>query len=171
MMVKTKPHREMMKLTMYWLIGIVFTLGLLTMAIALFPKGEAKVGLLGDRLSPCPNTPNCVCSEDPSAYFYIEPLSFDDPADYAWQRVRQAVVSAGGRIQREADRYLWVSFTTKWLRFVDDMELRMDADRHVIHVRSASRVGRSDFGVNKTRVETLRVFLNSNRSDNHHRNK
>lgn len=154
---------------MYWLIGILLTLGLLMMGIALLPKGQARVGLMDGQLNPCPNTPNCVCSEDPSTSSYIEPLIFgsevfgdealNESADSAWQRIKQFVVSSGGQIQTEEHEYLWVSFTTKWLRFVDDVELRMDADNHVIHVRSASRVGHSDFGVNRERVEMLRLLL------------
>jgi len=154
-----------MKTRMYWLIGIVVAFGLLWLAIALFPKGEAKVGLMAGQLKPCPNTPNCVCSEDSLSAAYITPLLFDDAPERAWQRAKQAVVSLGGTIQVQQETYLWASFTTKWLGFVDDVELRMDADSHLIHVRSASRVGRSDFGVNRERVEMLRSFFNSKPSD------
>ncbi len=149
-----------MKTTIYWFIAFILALGLLTIAVALFPKGQAKLGFMNGKLGPCPNTPNCVCSEESSTTSYIEPLSFSDTADDAWQRLKQVVVSSGGSIQTEEDGYLWVSFTTKWLRFVDDVELRMDANSHVIHVRSASRLGRSDFGVNRKRVEMLRLMLN-----------
>ena len=117
------------------------------------------------QLSPCPNTPNCVCSEDTSKPSYIAPLMFSSEAfngsmDTSWQRVRQVIVTSGGHIEMEEQGYLWASFTTKWLRFVDDVELRMDADNHLIQVRSASRLGRSDFGVNRERVEKLRLLLN-----------
>ena len=73
-------------------------------------------------------------------------------------------MASGGTIQREESTYLWASFTSKRLRFVDDVELRVDADKHIIHVRSASRVGRSDFGVNRARVEMLRSLLNQNKT-------
>jgi uncharacterized protein (DUF1499 family) len=179
MMVKTNLCREIMKMTKYWLMGIVLALGLLMMGIALFAKGQARVGLMAGKLSLCPNTPNCVCSEDASTSSYIEPLIFsgevfsgevfsdevfNGSADSAWQRIKQVVVSSGGHIQTEEQGYLWAIFTTKWLRFVDDVELRMDVDSHVIHIRSASRVGRSDFGVNRERVEMLRLLLNSSPS-------
>ncbi len=144
---------------MYWLIGIIVAFGLLVFVIALIPKGQAKVGLTNGQLNPCPGTPNCVCSEDGSASFYISPLAFSDSAENAWQLAKQAVVSLGGVIQAEEEDYLWASYTTKWLRFVDDVELRMDVDNNVIQVRSASRVGRSDFGVNRKRVEMIRSLL------------
>lgn len=153
-----------MKTTLYWFGGIAFVLGLLAVLVALLPKGQARVGLSDGRLSPCPNTPNCVGSEDHSASHYISPLSFEGSAAGAWQRARQSVTALGGMMQKEEQGYLWASFTTKWLRFVDDLELRMDAGAHVIHVRSASRVGRSDFGVNRQRVEMLRALFNNNDS-------
>lgn len=146
---------------MYWLIGIVVVLALLTLAMKLLPKGEAKLSLTAGQLSLCPNTPNCVCSEDKSPAAYITPFVFNDSADNAWLRAKQAVVASGGNIQSQDETYLWASFSTKWLGFIDDVELRMDADNHIIHVRSASRLGRSDFGVNRDRVERLRLLLNS----------
>src|SRR3990167_11397395 len=52
--------------------------------------------------------------------------------------------------------YLYAQCSTRWLKFTDDLELYLDEAAHVIHVRSASRLGRKDFGVNRARVETLR---------------
>jgi len=137
----------------YWLLGIA---GLVVLLIALFPRGEPRVGLVAGKLGPCPNTPNCVCSEGPHTPATIAPLKINDSADSAWQAAKQAALAAGGQIQAEQDGYLWLSFTTRWLRFVDDVELRLDAESGVIHVRSASRLGRSDFGVNRKRVEEIR---------------
>jgi len=133
--------------------------------IRLLPKGHARIGLANDQLSSCPTTSNCVCSEDASASSYVAPFMFSDTVESAWQRARRAIISSGGSIQQETDKYLWASYTTKWLRFVDDVELRMDADHHVIHVRSASRVGRSDFGVNKARVGMLRSIFGGESPD------
>ena len=126
-------------------------------AIALLPKGDAKVGMSQGKLSDCPGTPNCVCSEDESSAFYITPFIIQGPSDKAWQLLKQLALSAGGTVHEESQSYLWVSFTSKWLRFTDDVEFRIDAERNVIHVRSASRIGRSDFGVNKQRIEALRM--------------
>ena len=153
-----------MKNIMYWLIGIILALALLTLGFKLLPKGQAKLGLMAGQLSPCPNTPNCVCSEDKSASAYIAPFVFNDSVDSAWLRLKQAVVASGGRIETEEPAYLSASFTTKWLGFVDDVELRIAADNDVIHVRSASRLGRSDFGVNRGRIERLRLLFNSSHS-------
>ncbi len=161
-----------MKTIMYWLIGIVVALGLLMLGFKLLPKGQAKLGLMAGQLSPCPNTPNCVCSEDQSPSAYIAPFIFSDAADSAWLRLKAAVVANGGSIQTEEQTYLWATFTTQWLGFVDDVELRMDVDNHVIHIRSASRLGRSDFGVNRERLERLRLLFNASVSQHEgHENK
>jgi len=136
-------------------------LALLTLGFKLMPKGQAKLGLVAGQLSPCPNTPNCVCSEDNSASAYVAPFAFKGVDESAWLRAKQAVISSGGRIQTDEQTYLSAIFSTKWLGFVDDVELRLDADNDVIHVRSASRLGRSDFGVNRERVERLRMLFDS----------
>lgn len=52
--------------------------------------------------------------------------------------------------------YLYAQYSTRWLKFTDDLELYLGEAAHVIHVRSASRLGRKDFGVNRARVEALR---------------
>jgi uncharacterized protein (DUF1499 family) len=62
----------------------------------------------------------------------------------------------GGTIARQSDEYVWATFRTKVFRFVDDMEFRMAAEENTIHVRSASRVGYSDLGLNRRRMEELR---------------
>ena len=149
-----------MKSIMYWFIGSILVLGLLTLGIALMPKGHPAVGLISGHLRPCPDSPNCVNSEGESTASAIKPLQFNDTVEQAWQRARHAVVSSGGRIQKEGPDYLWATFTTRWLRFVDDVELVMDGEHHLIQVRSASRVGYSDFGVNRARVEKLRQSFN-----------
>lgn len=73
------------------------------------------------------------------------------------QRLRQIVnAMPRTRVVATTDDYLHVEFTSALLRFVDDVEFRVDVDAGVIHVRSASRVGRYDFGVNRRRVEAIR---------------
>jgi uncharacterized protein (DUF1499 family) len=66
----------------------------------------------------------------------------------------------GGKIEEEHDDYLWTTFTSRVFRFVDDVEFRMVSAAGKIHVRSGSRVGYSDLGVNRRRVEKLRALFN-----------
>ncbi len=108
-------------------------------------------------LAACPDTPNCVSSQATDSAHAIAPLYYGANAADAMQRLR-AIVSGmpRTRIVAAADDYLHVEFTSAILRFVDDVEFRVDASQRVIHVRSASRVGRYDFGVNRRRVEAVR---------------
>ncbi|MBI1194923.1 MAG: DUF1499 domain-containing protein [Gammaproteobacteria bacterium] len=142
---------------MNWLATVPVILVLLIAVTALAPKGSAHVGLQDGRLRPCPDSPNCVCSEAGEKQVgKIAPLSFVGSPDAAWEKAKTVIASAGGEIHDDENGYLWATFTTRWIRFVDDIELRMDAGRRVIHVRSASRVGYSDLGMNRQRVERLR---------------
>ncbi len=106
-------------------------------------------------LAPCPSSPNCVCSEYSDSGAHILPLAADEP-DAAWQAVAAAVEAIGGVIVERRDGYLRAEFTSRLFRFVDDLELRLDQASRQIHVRSASRVGYYDFGVNRRRVGALR---------------
>ena len=108
------------------------------------------------KLSPCPRRPNCVSSEDDAGLSRIEPLTFTGTPETAWECLKRAIQGNGGTLEREGSDYIWAIFKTRLFRFVDDIEFRMDVKNEVIHVRSASRVGYFDFGVNRRRVEALR---------------
>jgi len=115
-------------------------------------------GLAGGTLQKCPPSPNCVCSEsDEHSGHFIEPLA---PAhlkeDNALGRLKPIIVELGGRIEAETDSYLAATFASSVFGFVDDLEVRVDAQEGVIHMRSASRVGYSDLGVNRKRAEHIR---------------
>ena len=125
-------------------------------------SGEAG-GLVEGRLQQCPDTPNCVNSEFVSdAEHYIEPLVYaaGDEARVL-PRLKAIIGEMGGNIQVDKNDYLAATFTSPVFRFVDDLELRIDTDQKRIHLRSASRVGRSDFGVNRKRLERLKNSFHS----------
>ena len=121
-------------------------------------KSGATYGLVDGRLKPCPDKPNCVSSEFVAdAEHYIEPLVYS--ADHAAQvlpRLRTIIGEMGGSIQAEEADYLAATFTSSLFRFVDDLDVRIDTDQKTIHLRSASRVGHGDLGVNRKRVELLK---------------
>ena len=121
-------------------------------------SGEAH-GLVEGRLKRCPDKPNCVCSEFKSdTDQYIEPLVIAaGDAAQVLPRLKTIVRQMGGSIQVEKADYLAVTFTSSIFRFVDDLEIRIDTDQKLIHLRSASRVGRGDGGVNRKRVERLKT--------------
>ena len=85
-------------------------------------------------------------------------LRGDGPATIA--KVKALLQSLPGAtiVDSRAD-YLYVQFTTRVMKFVDDVEFWFDAENGVIQVRSSSRVGSRDFGVNRQRIEALREKL------------
>lgn len=112
------------------------------------------------RLKPCPQSPNCVCSQCVDAPQRIEPLRYSGEGAQAFARLRDLVAGwPGAAVVSEADGYLHAEFATRWLRFVDDVEFLLDPSAGVIHVRSASRLGYSDLGTNRRRVEAIRARL------------
>lgn len=119
------------------------------------PNGQR--GLVEGRLRPCPSSANCVCSQDNDVEHHIEPLSFSGSPREAWNRLHDLVRKQPRvRVVSRDDGYLHAEFTTLLMRFVDDVEFQLDEAASVIHVRSASRVGYSDFGANRKRIEAIR---------------
>jgi uncharacterized protein (DUF1499 family) len=119
-----------------------------------------RLGLKRRKLQPCPGKPNCVCSEYEGAVAYVAPIVFMGEPDAAWQRLQSVIgkLSRAKVIETAAD-YVRAEFTSRILRFVDDVEFRLDRQSGVIQVRSASRIGYSDMGVNRRRVEEIRALF------------
>ena len=112
-------------------------------------------------LKPCPSSPNCVSSlADEDEKHRVAPLSWTGDWVQAKSRLRQAVLSAGdATFVQETETYWHVEFKSRIFRFVDDVEFVFDRDSQLIHVRSASRIGYSDLGVNRKRVEKIRSLF------------
>ena len=145
---------------------LVLTIGsvLFLLILSIVSRKKPLVGLVNGRLRSCPNRPNCVCSEDKDHPSYIEPVAFSGSAKGKWEKAKQVIRETGGKIVREEDDYLWAIFRSRIFRFVDDLELRMDEKNRLIHIRSSSRVGYSDMGVNRRRIEDFRLRFNSMKS-------
>jgi len=138
---------------MYWWLLLIPAVGWALLAIPSWRR--PVVGLADGHLRKCQSSPNCVCSEGETGDHAITPLVFLDKPEAAWERLIQVLESTPRSqiVTREAS-YLHVEFVTPLMRYVDDVEFRLDGQQ--IHVRSASRVGRSDLGANRARVEKLR---------------
>lgn len=122
-------------------------------------KRPGNLGVHDGRLAPCKRTPNCVSSQaDPAdRRHYVAPLAFQGAAEAAMAALKRTVETApGARLVRADADYLYAEFRSRVIRFVDDVEFVLDRRNGVFHVRSASRVGKHDFGVNRARVEALR---------------
>lgn len=114
-----------------------------------------------NRLAPCPKSPNCVSSKDPMDKNYVQPLRYTGNKDAAYQKLVTLISSyQRARIVAKEANYLRAEFRSAILRFVDDVEFLFSADQQVIDVRSASRVGYYDFGVNRRRIEDIRKKWN-----------
>jgi uncharacterized protein (DUF1499 family) len=119
-------------------------------------KRPTNLGVRNGRLAPCKRSPNCVSSQaDPlDAEHYIAPISYSG----TMQALREAIAGLPlATLVTVEGNYLYAEFRTPILRFVDDVEFLKDGE--VLHVRSASRLGRRDFKANRNRVEQLRRFL------------
>ena len=116
-----------------------------------------NLGLKNQLLSPCPRTPNCVSSQEKNSQHRIQPIIFEGSLEHSKERLYLVINSMPGtRIITQEDVYWHVEFTTQLLRFIDDVEFYFDESQSLIHVRSASRQGYWDLGVNRRRVETIR---------------
>lgn len=129
-------------------------------------KRPTNLGVHEGKLAPCPNTPNCVSSQSQDIKHKIEPLAYNSTPAKVLANLRTVIQNtARTKIIQETSNYLYVEFTSAIMGFVDDVEFYLDEDAKVIHVRSASRLGQSDLGVNRKRIETIRTEfekLNSN---------
>ncbi len=108
----------------------------------------------------CPDSPNCVSSLASDSAHYIAPLTFSDQTEAAMQRLKAALLSEKRMtIVTEQTNYLHGEVRSLIFRFVDDVEFTLVPEQGVFHARSSSRVGYSDFGVNRRRIERIRQLF------------
>ena len=144
-----------------WRLRIPLGIGLLMAAVfvgcrASTPRSQ---GLVDGRLTPCPSSPNCVSSEEDGEAFVAPFGPFEDPTAAFRELLRWCRAQEDCEVRSATEDYAWIVFYTPLLKFADDLELRVDSEAGVVHVRSASRLGYSDLGVNGERVERLRSTL------------
>lgn len=153
-----------------WLLGAVVVLGIALLAAGragLLQGREPALGVRDGRLKPPSKTPNSVSSQAAlhpghpmRAHAEIAPLPLSGSGPETIARI-QAIAEAmpGARVVRREPDYLYVQFTTRLLRFVDDAEFWFDPAAQVVQVRSSSRIGHGDRGVNRERIEAIRARL------------
>ncbi len=114
------------------------------------------------KLKECPQSPNCVSSQSTDDLHRIEPLRYSGTSKEAMASLVVLLNSMKrAKIVIQTENYLHIEFTSALCRFVDDVEFVIDAQEKVIHVRSASRVGYSDLGANRKRVEKIREVFSA----------
>jgi uncharacterized protein (DUF1499 family) len=112
------------------------------------------------KLPPCRDSPNCVSSQAEDAKHFIEPFKISGSPQEAWKTLKDAINNQSRMaITHETSDTLHAEATSLVFGFVDDINVILDVDTNLIHIRSASRKGHSDFGVNRKRIEALRLQL------------
>ncbi len=112
------------------------------------------------RLAPCPSSPNCVSSDATDALHSIAAYRIRGDVETAWKGLVSHLAGLPRvEVVRNEGGYLQAVFTTRLMRFRDDVEFQLDERAGVIRVRSASRIGHGDMGVNRERIESIRAAL------------
>src|SRR3954464_7121153 len=106
-------------------------------------------------LKPCPKSPNCVSTQSPDAAHRMEPLPYGDLAEARARLLAVLAAAPRAKVVTVEDGYVHAEFRSALFPFVDDVEFLFDEATQRLHFRSASRLGRSDFGVNRKRMEEL----------------
>ena len=109
----------------------------------------------------CPEKPNCVSTKNSSIENTIKPIFYKGSHDNAKQNLLLAIKKfRSAKVKKELDQFIHVEFTSNIFRFIDDVEFYL-TEKGVIHFRSASRIGYSDLGVNRRRIEIIRIAFNN----------
>lgn len=119
-----------------------------------------ELGIQHGKLLPCPSTPNCVVSQDAGEDHAIAPIAYTRSRDEARELLTKVLgVVPRTEILTQQENYIRVKSTSRMMGFVDDTEFYLPEDEPVIHVRAAARLGESDLGVNRRRLEQIRFAL------------
>ena len=121
------------------------------------PSKPGNLGLTDGKLGGCPSSPNCVSSEANDAAHRVASIEFTGSIADA----KEQLVHIVGQLPRislvtERENYLHFECRSKIFRFIDDLEFYLDAKSKSIQMRSASRIGYSDLGVNRDRANKIR---------------
>ena len=138
----------------------------LKLALILFMVGGCsgkrpdEIGIDPSGLRGCPKSPNCVSSEAKDKQHAIESFCLKGDPNVSWPLIQDEIVSMSRWVIVTATHnYIHVECKSRIFRFIDDLELYFNSSNGIISIRSASRVGYSDFGANRRRVEFLRSEL------------
>jgi uncharacterized protein (DUF1499 family) len=152
---------------------IIFTLLLIAIASLFIYQSQTNqslfvgttptnLGVTNGNLAPCLATPNCVSTQaninDPT--HYITPIKYESDPNTAQAKLRELLESQKlTKIVTQTENYIYAQFTSRLMGFVDDVEFYFTPEAKLIHVRSASRLGESDLGVNRQRIEQIRSVI------------
>ncbi len=142
-----------------WRLLLLF--GIILSSTACQRKIHMNVGIENQKLKPCPESPNCIVSQYPSdTQHFLEPWHYS----VSHKRFREKLLellqeTKRVHIEKQSEEYVHATFKIPVFGFVDDVEFYLPKIEQVVHYRSASRVGHSDLGVNKRRMDNIRKTL------------
>lgn len=138
--------------------GLVFLTGLVMLVIS--ACGGGIFGVTGGELQPCPASPNCVSSFAKDERHAIAAIEIEGVPHAAWRALEAELESRPHvEIVTRSEGYLHAVFTTKLMRYRDDVEFYLRPAAHEIALRSTSRMGYGDMGANRDRIESIRAAL------------
>ncbi len=119
-----------------------------------------NIGLHEKKLADCPSSPNCVVSQGEDLDHYIDPIHYSGDRQTVYKTLLDVIsVIPRTEITESTPNYIRTESHSRLLGFVDDLEFYFPDDENIIHLRSAARVGESDLGVNRRRLEQIRLAL------------
>ena len=150
-----------MHISLITIILLVFAFTVWFFFLGKISRSGNSPGMIDSKLTQCPEKRNCVCSEYPQdPRHFINPILLpENTGVFTLASLKTTLQDMGGVIRKEQENYLAATFSSKIFGFIDDLEIRIVPEERLIHVRSGSRVGDSDLGVNRKRVELLRSKL------------
>jgi len=162
-----------MKIALIFLAFAIVAYFVLFFILGIISKSGKAPGLVEGTLSKCPNKPNCVCSEQKDdVHHYIDPIIIPQNTEFDTLPILKNIIRyMGGAITAKSENYIASTFSSSIFGFVDDFEIRIDPIEKVIHIRSASRVGYGDAGVNKKRTELLKKLYKEDLEANHRKHR
>ena len=123
-------------------------------------KAPDNLGVKDGALSSCPESPNCVVTQNADETHTIAPINYETDLDTARETLLKVLsVVPNTEVTEQTDNYIRVQSTSRLMGFIDDAEFYFPTDKKAIEMRSASRLGESDLGVNRRRLEQIRLAM------------
>ena len=146
-----------LKTTLFLLACIILIWVVLLIVLGFVSRSGKPPGLSDSRLASCPSSPNCICTEyESDNKAFVSPVQISIDSHDVIDDAQTVALEMGGKIVSRDRLYLAVTFSSRLFGLVDDFEIRWAPEPGLLHIRSASRTGHSDLGVNGKRVEDFK---------------
>ena len=159
-MIRLRSSKVLTAFAIVFLTLTAGTVGLLLLSLT--ASRPSNLGVRDGRLAACPDSPNCVSTQAEDREYWIAPLTYQGDSDTVIETLEEIIRQQPRTcIVAKSPHYLHAEFRSAFFRFVDDVEFYAEVESGRVHFRSASRAGRSDMGVNRTRMELIRSLFQS----------